>query len=319
MSALRPIVFLTIGDETVASTRVRVLALVSALEKRGVSAAVVRGTGIGGRVRAIVVLAGRRRPGVVVIQKIIYGRLMLRFLRARASVLIWDCDDAVHFGYPGATPQRVGATLDTVDLVTTTTPTLARELVPATGRVLSFPGPAPAVAEWPIERDRILLWLGSASTSRYLESLADLPRRLRPEGWSCVAIGADAEVASAGWTLVPWSLANQSAWLRVASVGVMPQTSDAWSDRKAAFKILEYAAHGVVPVADDVPPARLLLAGPLASLIVASSESWEERIRAAATNRSKYLPDLRSLVQRFAPDEYAARWVQAVMRVGGAT
>jgi hypothetical protein len=303
---LRSVVWLTLGDRSVASSRVRAFALSDELTMRGAQSVCAIGAGLRGRIRALWHLFSRGGPDVVVIQKLLYGPLMLRILRARAKTLVWECDDALHMGSPlvreDLDRQRrlIGAALDTVDLVTTSNTLLERELQPKSGRTLLLRGPAPPpIAEVDARRVQIAVWLGSKWTEPYLELLGDAALELRRDGWRCVAIGASADIEHLGWEPVEWSLAHQHHWLAHAMVGVMPQDDDPWSERKQGYKLFEYIAHGVVPVASNVRAARELLVGEeLDSLLVEDGGDWARTIRDAGRSRAAVMPRLRAILDR---------------------
>ena len=125
----------------------------------------VVGTGISGRLRVLWCILLLHRPSVVVLQKLLYGRAMLRLLTWGSRTLIWECDDALHVGFytdsPAAlarTRRLIGLTLSRVSVVTTPNPLLASELRPLNGHTVVLPGPSPA---WPqLSRPMIRsLWL----------------------------------------------------------------------------------------------------------------------------------------------------------------
>jgi glycosyltransferase involved in cell wall biosynthesis len=314
------ILWLTIGDERVASTRVRAHRVSDALVERGHSSACLQATGLIGRTRAATRLRDAR-VDVLVLQKLLPGRLMLEFLRRRADVLVWECDDAIHRGYPGAsrfrqwrTRRGVARMLRFADVVTTTNELLAAELMPATGRVEWFPGPAPPLRRSPAVRERLLVWLGSSSTEPNLVLLPTLVGALEADGWRCVAVGGGEIAQSVGWEPQPWSEELERCILSKASVGVMPQVRDDWSERKAAYKLLEYAASGVVPIASNVAPARTILdSATFASLLVPDElDSWLRAASEAFDRRVEIATELEAIVERFSARASAALWERAV-------
>jgi glycosyltransferase involved in cell wall biosynthesis len=288
------------------------------LERFGVRSEVLVGAGLAGRARAIQAVL-RRRPQVVVLQKLFYGRIELAVLRRLARHIVLECDDAVHLGYPSQSRRetmrlrrRVDLVLRAADLVTTSNPLLAVELTPASGQSLWYAGPAPAVASPIAERQKVALWLGSPSTSTHLRLLDDVPRLLGPEGWRFVAVGATDDAASSGWEVVTWTMATAEEWLARAAVGVMPQASTPWDDRKAAYKVLQYMSAGVIPIASDVPPARTLLAGTaLDSLLVRNGE-WNTAITRGWDERQRWQPSLRDLADRFSLDRCSKQWFDRI-------
>jgi glycosyltransferase involved in cell wall biosynthesis len=247
--------------------------------------------------------------------------LTLEYYRRRAGVLVWECDDAIHRGYPGSsrlgtwrTRRGVARLLRYVDVVTTTNELLAAELMPASGRVEWFPGPSPPPRRSRAPRERLIIWLGSPSTEPNLMLLPTLATALQADGWKCVAVGGSELAQSIGWETQSWSEEVEHCLLTRASVGVMPQPGDGWSERKAAYKLLEYAASGVVPVASNVTPARTILdRSPLSALLVPNDlDSWLRAANEAFERRVELAEELDAVVERFSPQTSAALWERAV-------
>lgn len=315
-----PIVWLTIGDANTASSRVRAFVIADELAERGVRTTCLPATGIKGRWRALSAVAKSNPAPIVVVQKILYGPIMLRLLRWKACLLVWECDDALHLGQSSAsqrnlrrTQRLIRQTLCQADVVTTSTPQLANELRPARGRSVAFRGPAPAEASCYGRRERLVVWLGSPSTEEYLELLQGAAERLRNRGWSLVAVGASEAVETLGWEAITWSPQAQKVWLGKALVGVMPQRRDPWSDRKQGYKLFEYMAHGVVPVASDVPAAQAVLSPvELSNLLVPVGGDWVRAIEGAAARRETYVDRFHRVLDRYSVAATVDAWVDAV-------
>ena len=250
---------------------------------------------------------------------------MMSLVRLRAATLVFECDDALHLGYPGEarraarrTRRKVQRVLKKVDVVTTSNPLLASELKPSSGRVLWYPGPSPAPEPFGAPAGEGPFWLGSPSTAPHLWELGSLADELSLDGWACVAVGAAEGDAPPGWRVVGWSPAEAERWLRAAAVGVMPQRSTAWDDRKAAYKVLQYAAAGAVPVASDVVPARVLLEQPpLQELLVGAASAWRPVIESAQATPERWRPALAALVEHHSVDRCAATWSHELSLASG--
>jgi hypothetical protein len=320
MSETLSVLWLTLGGREVASSRVRAFRISDALEREGVRSRCVVATGVRGRLAALVRVAFFGKANVIVVQKLLLRSLVLQLLRRRTEVLVWECDDALNLGYPGSKPRevakeqrRVEATLARVDVVTTSNPLLAKELRPVSGRISTLLGPAPSRQITSAARERLVIWIGSSSTEAYLSLMRDAPIRLRNAGWECVALGASMAAARLGWRRVEWSLAAEKEWLSRAIVGVMPQPSDPWAERKQGYKLYEYMAHGVVPVASDVLPARMVMqSARLRPLLVVDNTDWLTAIETAASLRRELLPCLGESVARQSVESAVRVWTRAV-------
>lgn len=313
---------MTAGDSNLASTRVRVMELSRGLREFQVESTINRGTGLGGRLRvAIRVITGRYE--VIVLQKVLYGVPMLWLLRTMTRNLVFECDDAIQLPdsagalyATGNDLRRLRRILEHVDVVTTTNDLLADDFATTGTRSAVFAGPAPPVTKVAKEK-KIVLWLGSPSTSPELDEVGDVPSELKTDGIEFVAIGADRTQEARGWTVLDWSIDIADEWLRRATVGLMPLSRTPWNDRKAGYKILQYAAYGVVPIASDGPPARRLLASTMEECLVADRASWKPTIEAGLEGSDKYAPMLDKIVARNTVESAAKRWFHEVVEKGG--
>lgn len=99
-----------------------------------------------------------------------------------------------------------------------------------------------------------IVWIGSPSTTRYLEqlggALAELSRRftvkLRVIGGAALAMpGVDIET-------VRWSEQSEAASIKACDVGVMPLLDSPWERGKCGYKLVQYMACGLPVVASPV-------------------------------------------------------------------
>lgn len=315
------VLWLTLSDQSVASSRVRAYEMAEALSRLGVGSRLVKASGIRGRMRVLAVLAGNNFD-VIVIQKVMVGYLFLRLLRISCKKLVFECDDAIHLeggeyhgtrlGSPRNQTNRI---LKVVDFTTTTNQLLADELEPANGKSLYYLGPAPEpVSENQEMSPTTVLWLGSPSTSTELEQLGAIPSGGEFTDASFVAVGADEEARRLGWKVIEWSKSAADEWLLQASVGIMPLSRSDWNDRKAGYKILEYAAHRVVPVASNSPVSQRILEGDLSELLVGETDDWWEVVREAMDDRGRYSDSLKDLVERHSVDVAASDWIKVILK-----
>ncbi|WP_154096408.1 glycosyltransferase [Microbacterium testaceum] len=268
--AQRAVVF-SVGDDRVASSRVRAGSVVRELSRDGWSCHRVSA----GSTKAIATTIANAFFGkdLVVVQKLTPSLIAGWLIRRRARRLAYEIDDAIYLGYPGDSTRisqkrarRLFRFLKHVDVLVTSNELIANDLRdklrPGTP-VHIAPGPAPSIptlVEPEAGPRSSVLWLGSPSTyplvSPYLSAIGAAAADL---GLTFVVVGAPDSVTSASASISAWSPEAAQESLSNARLGVMPMTWDAWSRRKAAYKILEYLANGVIPVAEDSPAIRTLL------------------------------------------------------------
>ena len=100
-------------------------------------------------------------------------------------------------------------------------------------------------------------WIGSPSTTKYLEILKEplaelglkIPILLYLVG---ADINYDISIDNIEIVSIPWSEKNEQEALKVFDVGVMPLYDNPWEKGKCAFKLIQYMASFLPVVASDV-------------------------------------------------------------------
>lgn len=174
-----------------------------------------------------------------------------------SSTLVYEIDDAIYMGYPGMPPmtavknsRRINYICAKADRVTTSNELIRSDLgLVGSPKATVFPGPAPVIdLEYKAQdKDGSVLWLGSPSTFENF-SIQILPAAPLVSELRLVALGAALDSEANGVTFRKWSLERQREELNRATVGLMPLEANAWNKRKAAYKVLEYLAAGIIPV-----------------------------------------------------------------------
>ncbi|MBB6628513.1 glycosyltransferase [Nocardioides sp. KIGAM211] len=184
------------------------------------------------------------------------------------------------------------------DVVTTSSPLIKRDLEAlgiSPSSIVVFAGPAPQVQGPRLQRGTQILWLGSPSTFANIAPLVDRLHRDCPR-WHLRIVGApfDSTQGADGPTFQRWTPDVQREALAMARIGLMPLVRGKWEDRKAAYKVLEYLAEGIVPVVEDVPALHALLNQDELDLCVrVISQDWT-----AAVQQAWVLPTNDSWIER---------------------
>jgi Glycosyl transferases group 1 len=159
-------------------------------------------------------------------------------------------------------------------------------------------------------------WIGSPSTTPYLESVLPIFGRLAATGLShrLVAIGADTTFAAPWFSAPAWSLASEPGALAEFDLGIMPMPDDPWTRGKCGYKVLQYFAAGVPVVASPVGLTRSLV-GPDRGRLVAGEAEWIDAIRELASDTATRR-ELGANGRRFAEQNYSYdRWAPEVARL----
>jgi glycosyltransferase involved in cell wall biosynthesis len=99
-----------------------------------------------------------------------------------------------------------------------------------------------------------IVWIGSPSTTRYLELLreplatltGEVPFTLRVIG------GGPVDMPGVEIELLPWSQETEAAAIGDCDIGIMPLQDSPWERGKCAYKLIQYMACGLPTVASPV-------------------------------------------------------------------
>lgn len=216
----------------------------------------------------------RQATGPIIIQKESclpppLGHAVLRLLRQAATrrgvPLIWDVDDAV-WTLSESRRRLAEAQAREADLVVAGNQYLADWSESIGTPSIILPTCAPTLSS-PLDKSHQsirLLWLGSPATQRYLRQIAEqlaIFLKETPDAHLDV-IGAALPEQLQGLEnalSLPWTPDNERRALRTAHAGLSPQPRGSWEDGKCGFKVIQYLAHGLIPIVSDVPQHRQIL------------------------------------------------------------
>jgi len=291
MRNVRRVLALTLGNDAVASSRVRISAPLATMRRDGWSAGRVSAAS---RAWPLFFLAEIifSRPEVTIVQKVVPPGWFCKVIASLSHRLVFECDDAIQLGY-NADPRaamviakRLRILLPLCDCVTVSNEQLGEDFRQLGARaVVVFPGPAPKIhAQFRDGREGIL-WLGSPSTLANVQSVVYPALELLPTNIELTVVGATEDCDRERIAERIWSIGLQRAALARARVGVAPQAVDEWSNRKAFYKVLEYLASAVVPVVPEHRAVRMLLGDELEIVAVTASDdsgtAWATAIQRA--------------------------------------
>jgi glycosyltransferase involved in cell wall biosynthesis len=262
------ILYLTPAGATLPSVRFRVLPFVRIGRERGLSVDWLRIPK--GHLARLPFLLGLPRADTMIIQQKLLSVPELWLVGRKCRQLVLDFDDAVWTVHPqeAATDRgrarkaklgrRFEAACRRIDLAVAGNGYLANRASACARSVAVIPTPIDTAAYVPRPAgapggEVVVGWMGTSGNYFFLESilpsLAPLPGNVRlllvsdrppPEGLRGLA----------GYER--WDGAREAAQLQSMDIGLMPLTDDEYTRGKCGFKILQYMACGVVPVASAV-------------------------------------------------------------------
>jgi glycosyltransferase involved in cell wall biosynthesis len=263
-------VLFLVKSHEMASSRIRVVEILPFLEQYGIRPVLeVLPDGFLPRWK----LFSRTRDfHVTVLQKHLLKLLDFRQLRAKSNVLIYDFDDAVYCrsaspssrssDYYSRTRQvifsRIARQSDRLIAANQVLAGSASTYAPETP-VDILPSPV-AISdliprrEFTLGSPPIIGWVGSKATLPYLEMIRPQLAELTGPGGCQLHVVSDEGISEDGLNVrfIPWRKETQYEHIRQFDVGIMPLSSDAFSEGKSSYKLLQYLACGIPAVCSAV-------------------------------------------------------------------
>ena len=230
---------------------------------------------------------------VTLVQRLLLPAPLRRLLARRVRRLVFDCDDAIYTAPDGEAAgsrwlapraARWAGMLEAAHVVTVATAPLAERARRHQPRTVIVASPVDTERYRPAGSARgpgvVIGWIGSPATSRYLEPIMPVLRRLvaRHPTLRIELIGADRRLAGDGVGVHEWSWETEVRWLQSFDVGIMPLPDDEWARGKAGYKLLQYMACGAASVASPVGAGSALVRPGETGWLAADEGAWEDAL-----------------------------------------
>ncbi len=255
-----------------------------------------------------------------------------RWMKRRGAKLIFDYDDALFIKKASRynrlasflrSPQKIADLIRMADLTIAGNDWLKDRAEVLGGRAITV-----EVAE---DTTRYLAkefgdqhvtigWLGSPSTSKYLQLIAE---QLHEDAtahtnvkWIIVG-GGDFVMEGVPWESRDWSFENEREALHAFDIGLMPLPDEEWSLGKSGGKARTYMAAGVVPVVSAMGYNLELVDHGRTGLLISDKASWKDAlddlIRSPKKRQRLAKAALKEVKTRFSVDGQAAK-IHAAMK-----
>jgi glycosyltransferase involved in cell wall biosynthesis len=125
-------------------------------------------------------------------------------------------------------------------------------------------------------------WIGSPTTSRYLEDVAPpLGELVRTGALRLVTVGAAPGVlAKVPHEAHPWREASEVDEIGAFDAGIMPMPDTPWTRGKCGYKLIQYMACGVPVIASPVGVNRTIVEPGVSGFIASTPRDWVEALTA---------------------------------------
>lgn len=310
------VLFLTLGNELVASSRTRVFQYLPHLAPLGVEAAVIQyQTGADywwsarvspkGPVSSLLfktgiatvrlwhfvsqkaalrrMVADAKNHDLVFIQKVVPPTEVLDALGD--TLFVFDFDDAI-YANDSYDADRIREVVGRAALAIVENDETEAFVRSCGTDALKITGPIDCDRYRPTERgerDEVIIgWVGSGSTTPYLSMVAEPLRRLCSERPNVrVALIGAGHIDMPGVPVIrhPWTLETESDLLARFDIGLMPLPDDPWTRGKGGYKILQYMAVGAATVCSPVGVNADMVIDGATGFHADDEEVWYERLK----------------------------------------
>ncbi len=252
-----------------------------------------------GIIGKIGLLSDVKKSDLVFIQRKLFSPWFVRYIRRSCRHLVFDFDDAIFSKSNGdASPGRLARfrqMITSSDLVLAGNTYLAdycRNLFSAAqssaAPVEVVPTPVDENIYRPVREksdDCILVWIGSRSTRKYLESHRETFEAI---GQKCpdvsLRIISDFEFSLDNMPVenIPWSSESEAVHLASAQIGIAPMIDNPYSRGKCALKIIQYMAAGLPVISSDVGANHDVVVQGQTGFLANSTHRWIKAVQALA-------------------------------------
>jgi glycosyltransferase involved in cell wall biosynthesis len=318
------ILFITLGNELVASSRTRVFQYLPHLErcqlkyriirfntsfpywwaaKAAVARPVVRyltplvsllvlllNPVIAGYACARLLLAAGACD-VVFIQKVALPAPVLSLLRRLGKPLVFDFDDAI-YADDSYGEKRVKRMIADADLAVIENAETEDYVIRSGSKPLRITGPIDCDRYHPVSKpDRgelLLCWIGSTSTTEYLRQIKAPLAALQAEypHMRLRLIGASQiDLPGVNVERHPWRLDSEAMLLNECDIGLMPLPDTRWARGKGGYKLLQYMAAGIPSVCSPVGVNSEIVVDGRTGFHAVSDDDWFRALSSLIANK----------------------------------
>lgn len=119
-------------------------------------------------------------------------------------------------------------------------------------------------------------WTGSHSTLRYLDMIVPVLQKLQAQQKFRFLVIADKDpgLPLKNYEFIRWNTETEIEDLLKIDIGVMPLTSDEWSEGKCGFKLIQYMALGIAALASPVGVNKKIVEQGVTGFLCNGEDDW---------------------------------------------
>lgn len=124
-------------------------------------------------------------------------------------------------------------------------------------------------------------WTGSQSTLFYLDMLVPILQKLQDEFDFTFLVIANKNpfLPLKNFQFIAWNETSEIDDLLKMDIGLMPLQTDAWSEGKCGFKLIQYLSLGIPAIASPVGVNKTIIQEGINGFIAAGNKEWEDHLR----------------------------------------
>jgi glycosyltransferase involved in cell wall biosynthesis len=130
------------------------------------------------------------------------------------------------------------------------------------------------------EKELIIGWIGSPSTTHYLLDLNEVFMKLKKKFHvRVVAVGASSPaLKKSDIDVVPWSEKSEVDSIQKFDIGIMPLTDSPWERGKCGYKLIQYMACGLPVIGSPVGINKDIIEHGVNGFLAQSLREWENAL-----------------------------------------